>query len=539
MKGHLTFPGRMSFPYPSQLRMRQIPSFLFALLFLLFFLLLEGPMFYIPYYHEQHHLFLFTRTYLESHLCYPGQLLNYLTDFCIQFFHLSHIGKFVFALLLSLPYLLNTLICKRLTKKQDLFMLSLLPSLYLLIRHLSIDFPLTHVVGLNICLLLFYLVSLPESGKWRYPLFLIITGTLCFICGWRYPAMALICICIPLLSAVLANRYILKLQIRWVILFISILVYSVGTFYYFIFSYNMRERLIIEAEMHVKAGEWEKVLNCCQRYRGNNQLVRYFNNMALYHTGRLPYDLFETPQTMGVQSLYLPWKSDSRQSEYGHYLYEQLGYINEAHRWEFEAMVVFGETAPHLINLIRYNIVNHRPKVAMRFIRTLKQSLFYREQAAELEKYVSSGEIAGLKALTYDKNENIRFVNVFNIAPELSYLCDKDSTNRMAFEYLMSDLLLSNRLVRFAENLRKMHSFSYPQLPRIYEEALYVYRLGVDEETFNSSGFTIRPETEERFKTYYSHLQKGNRKELQQKFGNTYWYYLNYISPYGNKIINK
>lgn len=519
--------------------MKYIPPFLFILLFLLFFLLLEGPMFYIPYYHEQHHLFLFTRTYLENHLSHPGQLLDYLTDFCIQFFYLPHIGKSVFALLLSLPYLLNTLICQRLTRKQDLFLLGLLPPLYLLIQHLSVDFPLTHIVGLDICLLFFYLASLPESGKWRYPLYPIITGILCFICGWEYSAITLVCIFIPLLSALLANRYISNHKIRWTISLLSILVYAGGTFYYFIFSYNMRERLIIEAEMHVKAGEWEKVQNCCRRYQGSNQLVRYFSNMALYHMGRLPYDLFETPQTMGVQSLYLPWKSDSRQSEYGHYLYEQLGYINEAHRWEFEAMVVFGETAPHLINLIRYNIVNHRPKVAMRFVRTLKQSLFYRKQAVELEKHVSSGEIAGLKALPYDKNENVRFANVFNIAPELSYLCDKDSTNRMAFEYLMSNLLLSNQLVRFVENLKRIHSFSYPQLPRIYEEALYAYRLGVDEETFNRSGFTICPETEERFRSYYSLHQKGNIKELQKQFGNTYWYYLNYVSPYGNKIINK
>lgn len=508
-------------------------------LFLCCFLLLEGPMFYIPYYHEQHHLFLFSRAYLESHLASPGQLLDYLTDFCIQFFYLPHIGKFVFASLLSLPYLLNTLICQKLTRKQDIFQLGMVVPLYLLVQHLSIDFPLTHVVGLNLCLLLLVPVSLIRSAKWRYPLFLFVTGYLCYICGWKYPLIAWIYIFVTAVSALLAGRYITKNKIRTVITVLNLLVYAGVTFYFFVFSYNMRERRIIEAEMYLKAGEWEKVMECCRRYRGNNQLIQYFYNMALYHTGKMPYDLFEIPQTLGVQSLYLPWKSDSRQSEYGHYLYEQLGYINEAHRWEFEAMVVFGETAPHLINLIRYNIVNHRPKVAMKFIRILKHSLFYRKQAAELESLVSSGEIAGLKALSHDENANVRFANVFNIGPELRFLCDRDSTNRMAFEYLMSDLLLSNHLIRFVENLKRIHAFSYPRFPRIYEEALYIYRLGVDEETFNKFGFTIRPETEERFKLYYSLHQKGNMKELQKQFGNTYWYYLNYVSPYGNKIIDK
>lgn len=97
--------------------------------------------------------------------------------------------------------------------------------------------------------------------------------------------------------------------------------------------------------------------------------------MALYHTGQLLDHLLDYPLNMGVKALYFPWNSDSRESEYGHFLYEDLGYINEAQRWEFEAMVVWGETAPHLLNLARYNVVNKRPEVARRFINLLKQSL--------------------------------------------------------------------------------------------------------------------------------------------------------------------
>lgn len=40
-------------------------------------------------------------------------------------------------------------------------------------------------------------------------------------------------------------------------------------------------------------------------------------------------------------------------------------------------MVVWGETAPHLLNLARYNLAVQRPQVAQRFINVLKQSLFY------------------------------------------------------------------------------------------------------------------------------------------------------------------
>lgn len=370
----------------SIIRMKRLSIILYICLFLIFFLLLEEPMSHIPYYHEQHHLFLFSRAYLESHLSYPGQLSDYLTDFCIQFFYLPHTGKLLFAFLLSLPYLLNTLIVKRWTQKADYTQSGLILPLYLLVQHESIDYPLTHTVGTDLCLLLFYLVSLIRPVRWRCLLLPVAIIGLLLIGGWKYPTITLAYLIVSMGLTLSTDRYVTKKIIRLSVTAVCLLSYTGVTFYYFVNSYNMRERRILEAEIHLKAGEWEEVMESCRRYRGNNQLVLYFYNLALYHTGRMPYDLFEIPQVMGSQSLFLPWKSDSRQSEYGHYLYEQLGYINEAHRWEFEAMVVFGETAPHLLNLSRYNIVNHRPKVAMKFIRKLKQSLFYRKQASVLEQ---------------------------------------------------------------------------------------------------------------------------------------------------------
>ncbi len=107
----------------------------------------------------------------------------------------------------------------------------------------------------------------------------------------------------------------------------------------------------------------------------------------------------------------------------------------------------------------------------------------------------------------------------------------------MAFEYLMSNLLLSNHVVRFVNNLKLMKSFPYTELPPVYEEALYIYKLGVGNEEFSKVGIKIKPETEQRFKRYYQLVESKQIETLQKEFGNTYWFYLNYISPYGNKVI--
>lgn len=499
------------------------------------FLLLDS-LSHIPTYLEQHHLFLFGWDYLQAHLVTPGDRLDYLTDFVIQFFYYHFAGCLLFVLLLSSLYVLNYLTVPRITGGYDPLHLGILPPLYLIARYTSIDFPLNHLTGLFLCFLLFYILSLIK-GKLKYYLLLLAAVLLVVAIGWNYPLAAAVVIVLSCLSASFFRRFVKSGKIKLAITLVVILCYAGSTFYSFVRSYNMHERLILEADSQVKNGQWDKVLTCAARYRGKNQLMDYFRNMALYHTGKLPYDLLNYPQSFGVESLYLPWTGENRRSEYGHYIYEQLGLINEAHHWAFESMVVNGETAPNLVNLVRYNIVMERPLVALKFINVLKKSLFYRKQAMEYEKIAFTGQVPGLKSLPHQEGLKARFTNVLNIGPDLQYLCDRNPSDRMAFEYLMSQLLLSNHVVRFANNVGRIRALNYPAMPRIYEEALLVYKLGVSEETFNQLGLTISSETEQRFNAYYALLQKGDMEKLKQQFGDTYWYYLNYLSIYGSKII--
>lgn len=477
--------------------------------FLFTFLCYQGVLSYIPFYHEQHTLFLFSRAYFLQQLHSEG-ILSYLTSFLIQFFYIPALGSVLLAILLcTISLLIRYNICK-ITGQTDKFQLSLFPSVYLFIHTMSASNSLTPIVACLLGLSTLSVINIFLPSPWKY------IGQL------------------PWLS-IRGRKTNIILGVLVVIL------YAGGTFYAFVRSYNRSERLMLLTEKYVKADEWDEVLKLTEKYISfgrSNQLISYFRNLALYHTGRLPYHLFDYQQTLGVKSLYFPWNSDSRESEYGHFLYEDLGHINEAQRWEFEAMVVWGETAPHLLNLAKYNIVNHRPLVAQRFINLLKQSLFYKEEAERLEQLSPTGCVPGLRSSLADVHEvPARFSNVMNIGPELLYLCEKDSTNRMAFEYLMSDLLLGNNVVRFAENLKYMKHFSYPQMPPNYEEALYIYKLGVDEETFAQLNITISEKTEQRFQRYYELYKSKNMQALKTEFGNTYWYYLNFYSPYGDKII--
>lgn len=488
---------------------KYFPYILFIFLFFIYFLCYQSVLSHVIYYQEQHHLFLYSKTFFLQHIQSQGWM-SYLTAFIIQFFHIPTIGSILLAGILALIYLLTNDAIKKITGHNDLLLLSLIPSIYLFLYSMTVDHSLTPIIATFLGLLIMSLFHQITVRPWS------------FIRKIYSPLPP-------------NNKY------RLLIYSLLIAIYAGTSFYFFVQTYNMSEHRMIMAEKSVKEKNWENVLTQTEKYINSgrtNQLISYFHNLALYHTGKLPYQLFDYPQKLGVKALYFPWNSDSRESEYGHFIYEDLGYINEAQRWEFEAMVVWGETAPHLLNLARYNIVNKRPEVARRFINLLKQSLFYRKDAEELEKQLYAGSVPGLRmALENNKEHPARFANVINIGPELQYLCEQDTTNRMAFEYLMSDLLLSNNVVRFVDNLKFIRHFKYPEMPPAYQEALYIYKLGVDGETFSKSGFNVSENTEKRFQRYYSLYKNRQMQRLKTEFGNTYWYYLNFISPYGDKII--
>lgn len=430
---------------------------------------------YLFPYHEQQQLFLFTRSYLESYLSEPGKLGEYFANFVVQFFYLPYAGKLILAFILSCLYLLPVLIIRKLTVRNDPLQIALLPPLYLFIQFESPDFDICRITSLFCTFLITYLLSLLPQKAFYYvtiPCFAL-TG---FTLGWIYPAVVFAILLLTTFSARMLPRFIINLKIYTSCTILFLIMYASCTFYLFVHTYNMRERLLIETENHVKKQEWEQILTCTRKYRGENQLMEYFCNMALYHTGRMPYDLLKYPQNYGPNSLFLPWMSNPRQSKYGHYLYEQLGYINEAQRWASEALVAYGETAPTLLNLIRYNIVNGRQAVAMRFIRVLKQSLFYSKQAEEYERLVPTGEVPGLKPVPQQKEKKARFTNIQDLGPELIFICKQDSTNRMAFEYLMSYLILSNKTKQFVEYLPRIKQFSYSEMPPLYKSILDNYQ---------------------------------------------------------------
>lgn len=392
-----------------------------AILAVVYFCAYQSHLSHIIFYNEEHRLFRFSSEYLSHRLHWDG-LVSVVTDFIVQFFYFPWLGSIIMALLLVGIYALCHRIITNLFGK-DVLQVAVVPSLLAFLWTSEVNHPLEHIIGIVL-------------------------------------ALVIVCLVIRLFFHRKASNDTRIISI------ITLVVYAIGGYFYFWKKYNYNERRLLLVSHLAKQGNWDKVRHYTENFFLTgmaNNMMSYYYALALYNEGCLANGIMPYAQAIGPKGLYLAWDGSREYCEYGYLLYEQLGLISIAERWEFESMVVWGETAPHLINLARYNIADNRPQVAQRFINILKQSLFYRSEASRLESCLKNGEIEGLQNPMKDiEDKPAEFMQPTELTPNLEYLLDKDPKNKMAYEYLMCSFILENRL----DDLAKW----YPRAKDFYEE---------------------------------------------------------------------
>lgn len=300
------------------------------------------------------------------------------------------------------------------------------------------------------------------------------------------------------------------------------------------------ERIMMAADQAMRRKDWDTVLELADEQAATgrpNHLIDYFRTMALYHKGQLLERLFDHPQKFGQRALFYPWKPDRNQAEYGGYVYEQLGALNSAIHWEFEALVGWGETSHHLINLSRYYIKAGKPEQARKFMAPLRSTLFYRGAYNRLEEQLKAGDVEEIHNAAPEQTDSLpRWDNVVDLAEDLAFLYRNDPENKMVQEYLLASMLLKNRYADFYRMLKMFWPAGKP-LPKMIQQALCLVRIQYGSEQLKADGFEISPEVDADFRDYLSRHSKGQaaRYTLTQK--QTPWYYVHYISPEGHQLI--
>jgi hypothetical protein len=251
--------------------------------------------------------------------------------------------------------------------------------------------------------------------------------------------------------------------------------------------------------------------------------------------------MFSFPQNNGVSGLVLPSKySESAPLQESDFC-NDLGSINEARHWAYEAVSTDGETPWILKRMVVVNFVSGDLRAAERCLNVLDKTLFFQKWAREFRKIMHNPALeTNDPGLIRDRSMLVKtdfLISSGHPPKELDILLMENPKNKMAFEYRVAHELLTCLLGGLPKHLQMLNNFGYTQIPRHLEEALLIFGVMSKKREMPPIFRYIRQETFQRFKDFNQVLAKYNgdraaaKNELGQKFADTYWYYMFYYNP--------
>ncbi len=312
------------------------------------------------------------------------------------------------------------------------------------------------------------------------------------------------------------------------------------------FSYNKDDKALIELNYYANNNDWYFVLKAGEKLPLKNRIVLFQINRAMYFRGRLLDDLFNYDQIWGEDGLILTRYYNSRIlmpiSDY----YFDLGYIKESLHWANEALTK-NDFQPDAVKRIALSyLILGEYKKARKYLNLLSKSITYRKWARHYLKYLDNEDLITSDPLLRKKRDLMPkhdyFANINEPGIDLYNLLQENPQNKMAFEYFIAVLLLKHDIGHVINNLHYLSGLNYSHIPRHIEEAVLLYLLRRGESEAQLGSLSISAPTRDSFSNYNTILSakyRGNlqlaRQELSEKYRNTLWYYLHYISPITTK----
>ena len=333
----------------------------------------------------------------------------------------------------------------------------------------------------------------------QYPLFNLFVG----VEYYRYPvyqpvmqtAIEVVTVLLPL-AAPLLPQMRRKSLLAWS----QCVVLAVGGWFFINHAYDTLKYDLIEYDFLVRTRQWDKVIEKAEKKQPSKPFDVACVNLALAMNGQLSDRLFEFFQN-GAEGLFPSFQRDMTSPLPPGEAFYWLGMVNDAERYAFEAQ----EAIPNhrksgrlTKRITECNIINGHYEVAMKYLRTLEKSLFYRKWAREQKTMVREGRVnddpvyGKLRAYRQKKQDFLFSDTEMDQMLGLLYVQNYD--NRMAFEYLMCYELLQRDLERFNEYYPLGKYAKFSRIPNAYQQAL-VMQWTQQHGSFEGMPWSIEPAT--------------------------------------------
>ena len=250
------------------------------------------------------------------------------------------------------------------------------------------------------------------------------------------------------------------------------------------------ERTVLRLHDSADHQRWDEVLRLATQVAPDwySQYVTHDVHQALYHTGRLPFDMFLYPQSSEPFVLLTgtdPYTLGRRRVSDFHLW---LGRVNDAEFHAHEGLIV-RPSAEGFRQLARIAIIKGRVEVARLFLNVLRDDLVYGAWAdaclrrlRQDPSFSSDAEVVRIRSGMVQEDD-IHYATppltpILLTVPEtgpLPGLLRQDPPNKMAFEYTMARYLVARDVDTVVRLLPQATRFAYGATPPLYEEAAMIY----------------------------------------------------------------
>ena len=576
-----------------------IPYGLFFLFMTIYFTVFDSQ---LLIYQEKTSLFNFSSDFLYENLRQPGGILVYFTKFLTSFFYYPLVGAILVSLVITLIILSSSKILHCLTGKKNIYRAFIFGiGLFYLQTNYQFLFLYNLGLLLQLAVLLLSIRYSSQLKGWipvlMAPVCVLITGgfvwiylwmtTLNLILQWNKKALVKGVALLILLSVTfyISSHYIYFQSIKTLLLYpFSTAVEGVKFEVYFvivgtitllpllakvkfslpkqyrvsnavmagitfpnfvvalvligIIQFDRKTRDYFEVEKLFSQEKYSEVIAFNTVHPSLNILTIFLNNVALCETGKLNDQLFHFPQKPDGSTLFLKWEMQGEVLRRGAYFYYAIGLVNEAQRWAFENMVMKGHTSEGLKMLIKTSLINGNYEMASKYISILKNTLFYRKEAAHFEQFLFNDKLVASDPDLGEK-QKIKVKSDFFVISDDPYInieriLATDSLNRKAMDYKLAYLLLKKDVKNIAQLLPKLEGYGYRKMPVHIEEAALEFKVLKMGPLPQPGNLTFTPEIEIRwgdfivtFKGFNNNLQAAE-PTMRSKFRDTFWYYAFY-----------
>ncbi len=584
-------------PKKNGFKIKNIEYFSLAVFFISSFIFFITYGKYIFYFQENQRLFVYSADFISEYFSKPGGILELVGTFLNQFYANVYLGAAILSLVLTGVGFLVFKIAKNISVESGLTAaLILLPPAILFLLQTHYYHLMEYNLGILIVLLYFFVIIsakkitlkvlilsfLPvfwyvagafvaiflgmiilyflffETGTFKIiysiPAILILAVTY-FVFKkilFLQPASQLLLFPLPIINSEFYKYFFAALvgflmvfpllgklkilnRVKNAVGFVAVLFVFVTTLFFTGKYYNKQTARVIEIEKLAFDENWQKAIDFQKNSPSNNLIGEYFFNVALSESDQLCENLFAGAQDFGAGSLILPWSNEYL--SWGGYFYYSVGLLNEAHRWAYEELVVYGYRPQNIKILALTNLLNGNFERARKFNALLLNTIFYRKWAKKTDELISNpSELENVPEYSKIKSilpESDFFVDVNNPQNNILKLLESNPQNRKAFEYEMAWLLLSKDVENVVSNLKECKKLGYTQIPRHLEEAALIY--------YNSTGkmpdldgLSIRQETINEFENYvnaFKNVRNNSavaKQNLAKNFGHTFMYYFHF-----------